>query len=370
MKNRSSKTQPGKPSQSSPGLFGIDVQITARCNRRCAHCYQESYDQPDPSWEQLHFLITQCRDFLDEAEDAGIFREIASPVRARLSLTGGEPVLSPNFLRLMKEVSLDVRHFSGRFLTNGTLIHAQLAKRLKDLPLEVVSVSIDGMEKTHDLRRGKGSFRQAIRGIEHLLKESIPTVVSFSADRLNYRDIPEVAEMVKKLGVRRFWSDRCLPLGRMQQANVLNAEETRTYVGLLQSTAKALDDEDGRFKVLTHRALQFLPVFENEGPPFGRDIYQCSAGLFTLCIQANGDVYPCRRLPIKAGNLWKTPLTRIYLENRVMKELRRRNTPSLCRACRYAAACNGGLRCFSHAALGSWRKADPGCWLAGDKPSA
>lgn len=75
--------------------------------------------------------------------------------------------------------------------TNATLITEQMAKFFKKNNF-IVSVSIDGARKTHDENRlkysGKGSFDDAMKGVEILRKNGIfpPVIATVTKDSLDY----------------------------------------------------------------------------------------------------------------------------------------------------------------------------------------
>lgn len=104
-----------------------------------------------------------------------------------------------------------------------------------------------------------------------------------------------------------------------------------------------------------HRALQFLV---GGGRP-----YHCTAGDTLVTVQPNGDLYPCRRMPIRVGNLLETPLPELYYESDLFCSLRNRNRISDgCQGCLYSKLCRGGLKCLSYATTADLFTADPGCW--------
>jgi radical SAM protein with 4Fe4S-binding SPASM domain len=73
---------------------------------------------------------------------------------------------------------------------------------------------------------------------------------------------------------------------------------------------------------------------------------------------------PCRRLPIRAGNLLDTPLEVLY-QCDLFRALRDRTQVCQgCEGCLYAHLCGGGLHCLAYAVTGSIFHADPGCWQA------
>jgi radical SAM protein with 4Fe4S-binding SPASM domain len=108
-------------------------------------------------------------------------------------------------------------------------------------------------------------------------------------------------------------------------------------------------------EIALHRALQFLA---------GGPAYHCTAGDTLITVMPDGTLYPCRRMPINAGNLHQTPLSTLY-NGALFRQLR---DPALvasgCEKCTYERLCRGGLRCLSYAVEGSLSVADPGCWLA------
>lgn len=346
---------------SEAGLFLVELHITERCNLRCVHCYQDEYALPDPSLEELAAMMLQCREFLEEFEQAGNAGIHSMQARASMALSGGEPLLHEDLFDLLELLCDNSKYFAPRILTNGTLVDNEMARRIAEFDLEVVSVSIDGVEATHDSRRGRGQFAKAVGGIERLVAAGVPTVVSFSADRRNFRQAGEVARIARSLSARRFWSDRCVPFGSAGAEDVLGPEETREYVASLHAAAAELDDASGGFKVLKHRALQAIDPDrpDDETPP---NLYRCWAGLFPLAILANGDLYPCRRLPIPVGNLFETHLVDLYHESPLMNALRSRTTPEACVTCRHVGTCRGGLLCLSYGMTGEWNGRDPGCW--------
>lgn len=82
----------------------------------------------------------------------------------------------------------------------------------------------------------------------------------------------------------------------------------------------------------------------------------------------NGDVYPCRRMPIRAGNVLDRPLAEIYRDAPLLRTLRDHDRVSAgCEGCRHRPECRGGLRCLAYAVTGDPFHADPGCWMAASR---
>jgi radical SAM protein with 4Fe4S-binding SPASM domain len=113
----------------------------------------------------------------------------------------------------------------------------------------------------------------------------------------------------------------------------------------------------GHTEIAMHRALQFLLA--------GGTPYHCTAGGTLLTVMPNGDVYPCRRMPVRVGNLFETSLEKLYSQSQFLRALRDRSGCSDgCEGCAMSS-CRGGLRYLSYAMSNDPFKADPSCWLAG-----
>ncbi|MEE3404155.1 MAG: SPASM domain-containing protein [Acutalibacteraceae bacterium] len=110
-------------------------------------------------------------------------------------------------------------------------------------------------------------------------------------------------------------------------------------------------------KVFCGRGLQFIPCRN-------KLIYHCSAGENLLIVLANGDVMPCRRIPLVIGNVRESDLLTLHQNAPVMQALRAAGIPQGCRSCTYADLCRGGSKCLAYAKTGRFDIPDPDCPLA------
>ena len=342
----------------------LQWHITDRCNLRCRHCYQAAYGGDELPLAALLEVLTQFEQLVT-ARQASERSEGRGRVASHVTVTGGEPLLREDLFDFL--TALRARPASRRFalLTNGTLIDAATAQRLAALQPTFVQVSIEGTPATHDAIRGAGAFDRAVAGLQHLVRQRVPTMLSFSAHRGNYREFAAVAWLGAALGVGRVWCDRVIPCGSGAELadQVLTPAETRE---LFESMGAVRSEIEGRRKhrteIAMHRALQFLVG--------GGEPYRCKAGSSLLTILPNGDLLPCRRLPITVGNVLQTPLATLYRESEVLRGLRESAPPSACGDCVYRRACRGGLRCLAYAATGDLSSLDPGCWQPGRDASS
>ena len=90
-------------------------------------------------------------------------------------------------------------------------------------------------------------------------------------------------------------------------------------------------------------------------------IYHCSAGINLFAILANGDLYPCRRLPLKCGNVLEDTIENIYNNSTIIKELFFNTYPSECGNCNKKNYCKGGAKCLTYSIYKNLNQKDINC---------
>ena len=340
-----------------PPRLLLQWHLTDRCNLRCTHCYQSDYRGVAYGMADWLPILEQFRAFL---AGQGIARDGVCRIKGQITLTGGEPFAHAEFPALLEGLAALHQEFGFAVLCNGTLIDAAMARRLAVWAPRFVQVSIDGTPATHDALRGAGNHAAVVAGVERLVAAGVPTLIAFTAHADNFREFSEVACLGQALGVTRVWADRLIPQGQGSRLRGLSADETCEFIELmrqarLRAESKWMPRRGQKTEIALHRALQFLA---------GGPAYRCTAGDTLITVMPDGTLYPCRRLPIAAGNLHQTPLAVLY-DGALFRRLRDpRVTAEGCANCIYERLCRGGLRCLSYAETGRFDAADPGCWLA------
>lgn len=333
-----------------PDNLVIQWHLSERCNLRCSHCYQGGWLGREEGLEHWLPRLEQFRAFLRDGQGG-------RPIPAHITLTGGEPFALKQFPELLDAMAQHRQEFSFAILSNGTLIDAAMARRLRQWAPGYVQVSLDGVEATHDAIRGAGNFARAVAGIRALVAAGIHTLIAFTAQKTNYREFPAIAQLGAELGVARVWSDRVIPEGQSCRDDALTPLQTREYMELMAQAKEGAGKKSGT-EVALKRALQFLVGGE---PP-----YHCKAASRLIAVMPNGDVYPCRRLPVSAGNLESATLAEIWDGPALTAQRLALAQCADCSDCLYASLCRGGLRCLAYALSGGLERRDPGCWLVPD----
>lgn len=326
--------------------FILQWHLSERCNLKCLHCYQENHKPMELSYEQLENIYNQFKELL-----------INLNMKGHINITGGEPLCNPYLYKILDLIKNDSNMISFSILSNGTLITKKVATKLASYNPEYVQVSLEGGKKTNNLIRGEGTYSLIARGIKNLKEQNIFTSISFTATKLNYKEFPKVVKYARKYHVNNVWSDRYIPLGSSIDNDLqMNYDETREYLKIMKTERKKLQQKKKNKTVISmYRALQFQMTNDYA--------YRCTAGDTLLTVMENGDLVPCRRMPIVVGNLLKDNMLYLYKNNIFLKKLREDKIPDDCKDCEYSKTCSGGLKCLTYALYKNLNHKDVGCNL-------
>ena len=325
--------------------FVLQWHLSENCNLKCLHCYQENHKPIQLEFDKLVIIYKQFKELLNKKK-----------MKGHINITGGEPLCNPYLFKLLDLIKGDSDLITFSILTNGTLINEKISKKIKSYNPLYVQVSLEGGKKTNDYIRGKGTYKKVAEGIVNLRKENIFTSISFTATSLNYKEFPKVVRYARKYGVNNVWSDRFIPLGDSDKSLALNYEQTREYLEIMNKERNKLKKvKNNNTTISMYRALQFQMTNDFA--------YGCTAGDTLLTVMENGDLVPCRRMPITIGNLFDRSMYDLYIKSDVLKDLREKKIPDECINCEHSEVCHGGLKCLTYAMYKDLNHKDYGCNL-------
>lgn len=324
--------------------FVLQWHLSENCNLKCLHCYQENHKPVQLNYESLVIIYNQFRELLTKLK-----------MKGHINITGGEPLCNPHFFKILDLIKKDSKIISFSILTNGTLINEGIAKKIKSYNPYYVQVSLEGSKKTNDYIRGTGTYERIGKGIDSLKKYDIFTSISFTATSINYKEFPKVVKYAVKHKVDNVWSDRYIPLGDNEDKDlILNLEQTQEYLNIMNNEREKLRNKKySKTSISMYRALQFQKTNDFA--------YGCTAGDTLLTVMENGDLVPCRRMPIIVGNLLNENMYDLYVNNPILKKLRARKIPDDCIECEHSEMCHGGLKCLTYALYKELNHKDIGC---------
>lgn len=161
------------------------IYLTELCNLRCTHCWQSA-----PAAMQGHFpylRFEECREFLDQACELGL---------RSVTLSGGEPLLSPDFPQFAEYFSS--RRVSCALETNGMLISGQKLDAIARFNV-FCAISLDGRRaETHNRQRGsQHAFDRTLSGMRRLEQARIKYQLIMSVCKLNYPELVPLLDWVR-----------------------------------------------------------------------------------------------------------------------------------------------------------------------------
>lgn len=230
------------------------IDVTARCNLRCKHCYFYSYDQ-------------DCGPELTVSEWLGRIEKMQSGKGAFFSCTwvGGEPLLR-------KELIEKGRGYfrSNRVVTNGTI-------ELPCWPDVEFHVSVDGTEKFHDSIRGDGCYTRIKRNISDVRNSNLKIALACCLNRRNIACVEDlVGEWLEVPNVHHILFDFFTPIRGVKEDMGLSFRERDEAIALLKSLKERhgafLGGPPGQFDLMLeknhHRATGKNCVFVKNGTAF------------------------------------------------------------------------------------------------------
>jgi radical SAM protein with 4Fe4S-binding SPASM domain len=289
----------------------VNIEITYQCNEFCKFCASNAG--------------VPMHNELDRKEIDALLDEIISSRITPVTITGGEPLLRKDLvLHMAKRVN--TAGLKPNLLTNGTLIDLEVAHQLKEAGIRFVQVSLDGANPdTHDaIRRRKGGFNQALRGIKALRDTGIEVSIGSVLTRENFDEMNALYNLGRELGVP-VTSANVSPTGRgFDSALLLTPQQ------LCEHFCYTHETDNGEVSML---------VVPRE---------RCSIGTSPVITPA-GDVYPCmltKYEPLKLGNIRESTLQEIWKNSELLQELYSLNVHEVepCRTCKNRLFCGGGCR--------------------------
>lgn len=305
-----------------PQLASLFFELTDACNMSCLHCGSKASPE------------NRC--YLDYDSIDRVLGSVArayDPKKIMVCLTGGEPMLHPDFYKIASRVT-ELGFMCG-ITTNASLIDGEAAERIRECGICSISISLDGTEKDHDwFRNRSGAYEKTIKGIQNLVKASrgrITLQVTTVANKKTLSTLDEIYRTVTALGVDSWRVINIEPIGRALEQKELLLDSTELRY-LLDYVREKRFSPDVSIHV-TYGCSHYLgEEYENEV----RDHYfMCGAGIIIGSVLCNGDVFPCldieRRPELVQGNIHRDDFVEVWEKG---FEFFRKDRTELCADCR------------------------------------
>jgi len=290
-----------KKTESERALTSFSLEITARCNNDCRHCYI-NLPAGDNTAKEKELSFEEIKAIVDEAVRLDALFCL---------ITGGEPLLREDFSDIylyLKRKGLLVSVF-----TNANVIKEEHIKLFRDYPPRDLEVSVYGVtEETYErVTRKRGSFATFMRGLDMLSDAGIKFRLKAMALRSNFHEMPEISKFCRQRTKDYFRFDPFLNL-RFDGDPVRN-EEIKSERLSPEEIVRLEQADTERFQSMERECDNLIiPEFAHTK---GNNIFYCGTGKHSINLSYDGFFRPCSLLwhPDCIYDLRKGSLTDAWL---------------------------------------------------------
>jgi nif11-class peptide radical SAM maturase 3 len=321
-------------------------EITLNCNLACSHCGSRAGDSRSDELSTAEAL-----DLVEQMRDVGI---------KEVTLIGGEAFMRPDWLEIA--AAIDRAGMWCSITTGGFGVSLDMAKKMKAAGIKGASVSIDGLEATHDGLRGRtGSWKSALQTMKHLQEVGIVLGCNSQINRLSAPELPRVYELIREVGIVAWQIQLTVPMGNAADREdiLMQPYELLDLYPMLARIARQ-SIRDG-IQIRPGNNIGYYGPYERliRGQDTDWGFWEgCSAGLTILGIEADGKIKGCPSLPTTAytgGNIRDRSLQDIVENTAELNfNIHKSNAERLehlwgfCKTCEFAELCRGGCSWTAH----------------------
>jgi len=302
-------------------------ECTWRCNLSCRHCGSDC--KAESNVKDMPFAV-----FLHAIEP---LEQRYSRDTVVIAITGGEPLLRADLADCGR--ALRQHGFRWGIVTNGMLYDEARHHELVAAGLSSITVSLDGLEETHNwLRQHPQSFQRALRALRLIANDPrlIYDVVTCVHGR-NLKELPQLKELLIANGIQHWRLFTIAPIGRAADDRelMLSCAQVEEMLRFIAETRN-----EGCID-LKFSCEAYTGKYEEEI----RDSYFfCRAGINIGSVLLNGDISACPNIDrsFRQGNIYEDNLLDVW-DNRfqVMRD-RTWMRCGMCASCKDFKQCLGG----------------------------
>lgn len=280
------------PADTGSGDLGAPLyvawQTTNECNLACLHCIEES--GPGKAF----------KDELTKEQTFDVLKQLADLQVPYLSFSGGEPMVHPYFWEM---VEFCAKHdMRLKLETNGHFLTKDAAKRLRDLNIKAVQVSMDGgSRETFNKIRIHGDFDKMREGVANLKEAGVGIEINYSPTKFNTHEIGMAVDLAYEMGAYSFYTGRTMYTGNAVKTWHLLVPSDEQYEQYFSDLHAKCKEYDGRMRVYFHE-MGLLEELR----------YRIKNPAALFIILPNGLVKLINALPFTCGDLRKDSVTQVW----------------------------------------------------------
>ncbi len=295
--------------------LSVQLDLTYRCNERCVHCYLDHEDHGEMNTAEILGL-------LDQMAAAGVFF---------LNISGGEIFMRQDLFQIVEYARK--LQFSVKLKTNAVMIRAAKARRIAELGVDSVQISLYSHDAVtqDEITKLPGSFKRTIEGARFLRDAGVKVTFANVLMKQNADHYKQVQALADDMGVGYTVDATITPMmdGDRSILN-LNMDEQRLS-GIMRDRSLLGDQADNM-------------LAPPSGPTPLEEAYKtlpCSAGHTACYVSPYGDVYPCVQFPYKVGSVRESRFIDIWRDSPQLNEVRAIRVSDLqgCSSCVHGSSC-------------------------------
>lgn len=254
----------------------LTIAPTQSCNFNCVYCFEHSRKSEGISDETEEAIIA----YLTKNKEEDGLESID------LTWYGGEPLLQVKRLISMgtKINDLGLYISEQELITNGYFFTVEVVKKLIDIKVSCVQITLDGFKDTHDIRRpllnGKGTFDTIIKNLDAFYnseyKDLLTVAIRVNVDKRNYTKFIDIYNWLKS----RYNSEKLIVY-----PGIIFLDETNTDSPICLSRNKVTDiflDLYKRYNVITEELY-----------PDDINVECLVRSPYSMLIGSKGEIYKC-----------------------------------------------------------------------------
>ena len=301
--------------------YRMDLAITYRCNNDCAHCYNaRERNFPELTTEQW------CK-IIDQLWALGV---------PHIVFTGGEATLRNDLPELIAHAESNGQ-ITGLNTNARRLADEKYVQKLVDAGLDHVQITVESCDpRVHDeMMRAKGAFRQTIQGLQNVLATRLYVMTNTTMLRTNVHTIAETLDFLAGLGVPTIGLNALIYSGLgLSVGTGLHERELQPILDMAVQKTSAHGQ-----RLIWYTPTQYChfdPTQSNLG------VKGCTASLYSMCIESNGNVLPCQSYYHSLGNILNDSWESIWNHKLSVQLRERHGLPAKCNGCPVVSECGGG----------------------------
>jgi radical SAM protein with 4Fe4S-binding SPASM domain len=310
------------PFSSKPSApYRMDLAITYRCNNDCSHCYNaRSRDYPELTIKNWFHILD-------------LLWEIGIP---HVVFTGGEPTLRDDLPELIAHAEHNGQitgiNTNGRRLSDRNYVDSLVNAGLDHVQITLESHNPD----IHDaMVNARGAWKQTVAGIQNALETSLYVMTNTTMLSNNSPFLKQTLEFLASIGVPTIGLNALIYSGKGLSVDTGIAESD--LPSLLRIAREIISKHNQRLIWYTPtQYCNFDPMQLELG------VKGCTAAMYNMCIEPNGDVIPCQSYYQTLGNILTSPWTSIWNHDLSITLRERKDIPEKCLVCPLVSECGGG----------------------------